>query len=34
MMGGTGDGSMTQYDLYPGITLMYNDFHMEVTTPT
>ena len=29
MMGGTGDGSMTQYDLYPGITLMYNDFHME-----
>ena len=20
---------MTQYDLYPGITLMYNDFHME-----
>ena len=29
MMGGNGDGSMTQYDLYPGITLMYNDFHME-----
>ena len=20
---------MTQYDLFPGVSLMYNDFHME-----
>ena len=25
----TGEGSMTQYDLFPGVSLMYNDFHME-----
>lgn len=25
----TGEGSMTQYDLFPGVYLMYNDFHME-----
>lgn len=26
---GTGEGIMTQYDLFPGVSLMYNDFHME-----
>ena len=25
----TGEGVMTQYDLFPGVYLMYNDFHME-----
>lgn len=25
----TGEGIMTQYDLFPGVYLMYNDFHME-----
>lgn len=25
----TGEGTMTQYDLFPGVSLMYNDFHME-----
>ena len=25
----TGEGRMTQYDLFPGVSLMYNDFHME-----
>lgn len=25
----TGEGIMTQYDLFPGVCLMYNDFHME-----
>ena len=25
----TGEGIMTQYDLFPGVSLMYNDFHME-----
>ena len=29
----TGEGSMTQYDLFPGVYLMYNDFHMEAMTP-
>ena len=24
----TGDGSMTIYDVFPGVTLAYNDFHM------
>lgn len=24
----TGDGTMTIYDVFPGVTLMYNDFHM------
>lgn len=28
---GTGEGIMTQYDLFPGVSLMYNDFHMLVT---
>ena len=27
--GKTGEGIMTQYDLFPGVYLMYNDFHME-----
>lgn len=26
---GTGEGIMTQCDLFPGVSLMYNDFHME-----
>ena len=25
----TGEGTMTQYDLFPGVCMMYNDFHME-----
>ncbi|GAA6396091.1 AraC family transcriptional regulator [Solibaculum mannosilyticum] len=25
----SGEGMMTQYDLFPGVFLMYNDFHME-----
>ena len=25
----SGEGIMTQYDLFPGVYLMYNDFHME-----
>ena len=25
----TGEGIMTQYDLFPSVYLMYNDFHME-----
>ena len=26
----TGEGVMTQYDLFPGVDRMYNDFHMDV----
>jgi AraC-like DNA-binding protein len=29
MNGETGDGLMTCYQLFPGVILMYNDFHME-----
>ena len=31
----TGEGIMTQYDLFPGVSLMYNDFHMprQITIP-
>ena len=25
----TGDGTMTAYDVFPGVMLSYNDFHME-----
>ena len=25
----TGDGTMTAYDVFPGVILSFNDFHME-----
>ena len=25
----TGDGTATYYEVYPGVGVMYNDFHME-----
>ena len=29
MKNDTGDGTATFYEIYPGIGVMYNDFHME-----
>lgn len=29
----TGDGTVTHYQVYPGISVMYNDFHMETCPP-
>ncbi|MGX8710421.1 MAG: helix-turn-helix domain-containing protein [bacterium] len=29
MKNGTGDGTMTVYDIFPGVMLAYNDYHME-----